>query len=345
MTTPFAKLGFIALLAGASANAQSLDSFYGHADNPVVVTMSNTSSNQLMVYGTNGTLLSALPTGGQGGVGGNAGGVAASGDDVAVVNFKSGTVSVFDRDVGRNNFYLKQIIPATGNPVSVAFNNNHLYILTTTHVESHARTPFGIKYNADGVVGLLLADGSAAQVGALNNQLIISEKNNVIESIPLWSNGAVTGSATLTMNIPANVAAPFGMATRGNDAYVTIAHADEIALVRNNDVLTVTPSVTQHAPCWAALDGPFLFTANSPSMSVSRYAVYGQKIIQDAAVAATFSGAPTDINASGNLAAVIDADGTNSHVSIFNVDEDGNLTLNGKATITGTATNGVAIVR
>lgn len=345
MINSFAKLGFMALLASASAGAHDFDNAYGHSDNPVVVTMSNTGNNMLLVYGTDGTPQHALPTGGQGGVSGNAGGVTANGDDVAVVNYNSGSVSVFDRDDRSGRFHLKQILSVTGNPVSVAFSSTHLYVLTTTHVESHARTPFGIRYNADGIAGLLLADGSAAQVGVLNDQLIISEKNNVIESVPLWGNGAVTGSATLTMHIPSNVNAPFGMATRGNNAYVTIAHADEVALVRNNDVLTVTPSVTQHAPCWATLDGPFLFTANSPSKSVSRYAVYGQKIVQDAAVTATFSGAPTDIDASGNVAAVIDADGTNSHVSIFNVDEDGNLALTGKATISGTATNGVAIVR
>jgi len=342
MTNPIAKLGVLSLLAAISANVLADSNFREH--DPVIVTMSNTSNNNLLAYSVDGTLVSWASTGGQGGVRGNAGGVTASGDDVAVVNFNSGTVSVFDRESG-SHFRLRQIIPTVGNPVSVAFNSNHLYILTTTHVESHARTPFGIRPNADGVVGLLLADGSAAQVGALNDQLIVSEKNNVIESISLGASGAVTGTATLTVNIPSNVNAPFGMATRGNDAYVTIAHADEIALVRNNNVLTVTPSNTQHAPCWAALDGPFLFTANSPSKSVSRYAVYGQKIVQDAAVAATFSGSPTDIAARGNVVAVIDADGATSRVSIFNNDEDGNLTLTGKVSLSGAATNGVAIVR
>jgi hypothetical protein len=78
---------------------------------------------------------------------------------------------------------------------------------------------------------------------------------------------------------------------------------------------------------------------------VSRYAVYGEKIIQDAAVVASFHGSPTDIAYRSNLAAVIDADGSVSHVSIFDVDEDGNFSLKGLATINNTATNGVAIVR
>ncbi len=342
MMNPIATLGFITLLAGASVGAHDIDNFRNN--DPVVVTTSNTSANSLLVYSEDGRLLNSVPTGGQGGVSGNAGGITISGDDVAVVNFNSGTVSIFDHDEG-SRFHLKQLIPTAGNPVSVAFSDNHLYILTTTHIESHLRAPFGIGYNADGVVSLFKSDGSAAQVGVLNDQLVITEKSNTIETIRLRDDGAVIAPARLTLNIPNNVNAPFGLATRGNNAYVTIAHADEIALVRNNDVLTITPSVTQHAPCWVALDGPFLFSANSPSKSVSRYAVYGQKIIQDAAVVAQLTGSPTDIAAGAGAVAVIDADSANSRVSIFNVDEDGNLTLKGVATLTGTATNGVAIVR
>jgi hypothetical protein len=45
------------------------------------------------------------------------------------------------------------------------------------------------------------------------------------------------------------------------------------------------------------------------------------------------------------LAAVVDADGTASHVSVFGVDEDGKFTLKGLATISTVATNGIAIVR
>ena len=139
--------------------------------------------------------------------------------------------------------------------------------------------------------------------------------------------------------------APFGLVTRGNNAYVTIAHSNEITLVRNGTVLTVTGSGTQNAPCWLTLVGPFLFSSNSPSMSVSRYAVYGQKIVQDAAVAAQFNGGPTDIASGGGLVAVIDGNGAVSHLSIFSVDEDGNLTLlQTAATISGAA-NGVAVVR
>jgi len=87
MRTIFA-LSMIALFAAASETT--------HADNQrtVVVTMSNATDNQLLVYDTAGTLVQSVPTLGQGGVGGNAGGVATRNGTVAVVNYGSQTVTV-----------------------------------------------------------------------------------------------------------------------------------------------------------------------------------------------------------------------------------------------------------
>jgi len=235
-------------------------------------------------------------------------------------------------------------IATASSPVSVAFGNNHLYILGTTEVESHRMYGSVVSLGADGVATLVKADGSAAQVGVVQDQLIVTEKSNAIESVTLNGEGEITGLATLVANIPSNVNAPFGLVTRGNDAYVTIAHANEISLVRNADILTITGSGTQNAPCWLALDGPFLFSSNTASLSISRFAVYGQKIVQDAAVAAKLNGGPIDIAQLAGVLAVIDSPGTVSHLSTFTVDEDGNLTLKASTTI-NSAANGVAIVR
>jgi hypothetical protein len=308
------------------------------AQNTLVVTASNATKNQLLVYDSTGRLIQTVSTRGQGGVGGNAGGIEERDGVLAVVNFGSQSVSIFER--AGNGFQMTQSVPAASSPVSVAFGAGHLYILGTTKVESHAMFGTHVSSSPDGVVGLLVADGSAAQVGVVPGEVVITEKSNVIETVNLRTDGAVSGSPTLVQNIPSNVNAPFGLVTRGNDAYVTIAHANEISLVRNGAVLTVTGSGTQSAPCWLTLVGPFLFSSNSPSKSVSRYAVYGQKIVQDAAVAAAFSGDPTDIDSRDGLVAVIDGSGT---LSIFSVDEDGNLTLQGSASIS-TAANGVAVV-
>lgn len=324
------------LLGAVSAHAQANLS-------PVVVTASNDAdSNQLLVYNTAGTLLQTIPTQGKGGVSGNAGGVMAHGNMVAVVNFGSNSVSILRREP--SGLHVSEVIQVALPPVSVAFGHHHLYVLETTQVESYEVLGSNVSSTSDGVATLFKADGSAAQVGVLPNRLIITEKSNAIETVDLIDDGAASGVASLVRNIPANVNTPLGLVTRGNNAYVTIAHADEISLVRNEAVLTVTPSVTQHAPCWLTLVGPFLFSSNSPSMSVSRYAVHGQKIVQDAAVAAQFNGAPTDIDSGDGLVAVIDGSGAMSHLSIFSVDEDGNLTLKVATTISAKI-NGVAIVR
>ncbi|MFL6699872.1 MAG: hypothetical protein ACJ8GJ_22100 [Vitreoscilla sp.] len=332
--------GAAVLLLGAATAACA----EGASRGALVLTASNATTNELLVLNAAGTLLKRIPTQGQGGVSGNAGGIAANRDRVAVVNFGSSNVSIFERDDGGRHFRLERVIPTVGSPVSVAFGNDHLYVLTTTHIESHRAGPWGVQPNVDGQAQLLHGDASAAQVGVLKGELIFTEKSNAIETVRLAGDGAVAGSAVLVAAIPANVDAPFGLATRGDEAYVTIAHADEISLVRNDTVLAVTPSGTQHAPCWVALDGPFLFSANSPSKSVSRYAVYGQKIIQDAAVVTTFTGNPTEIVYRDGLAAVIDAAGGISRVSVFKVDEDGNFASQGVATLSGVATNGLAIV-
>jgi len=308
---------------------------------PLIITASNNSANnQLLVYNASGTLLQSVPTGGQGGATGNAGGIQVKGGLVAVVNFGSQSVSIFELSGGQ--FVMKQSIPTLSSPVGVAFGGDHLYVLGTTRVESHAIVGSYVTPSPDGAAALLLADGSAAQVGVLPQELIIAEKNNVIETVGL-TRGAVTGVATLVHNIPDNVNTPFGLVTRGVNAYVTIAHANEISLVRNDTVLTTTGSGTQMSPCWLTLAGPFLFSSNSPSKSISKYVVYGQKITQETAVAALLNGAPTDIASAAGLLSVIDGDGDASHLSIFAMDADGNLTLLAAVRIPG-AINGVAIV-
>lgn len=323
------------LLVAAAGVIQAAD------PSALIVTASNATSNQLLVYNTGGQLVQTLSTKGTGGASGNAGGIETRGGLVAVVNFGSKSVTIFERFF--NTFQLTQVVPTVANPVSVAFGVDHLYILGAAKVESHAMFGTYVNPNPDGVVALLVADGSAAQVGVLPGQLIITEKSATIETVNLLANNAVSGAATLVKNIPASPLAPFGLITRGNDAYVTVAHSNDVTLVRDGTVLTVVQPGLQAAPCWLALSGPFLYSSNSPSMSVSRFAVYGQKIVLDAEVAAKFTGTPTDMDTKEGMLAVIDGAASSSHLSLFSKDEDGNLTLEYVKTISG-AINGVAIV-
>jgi len=334
----FWLIASVAVLAAAAVAAEK--------EGALIVTMSNAANNELLVYDQHGASLQSVATNGKGGVSGNAGGIEARGNLVAAVNFGSSSVSLFERTDRR--LTLRQVVAVASGPVSVAFGRDHLYILGATRVESHRLLGSSVAESADGSAMLLKADGSAAQVGVVPNALVITEKSNVIETVALNGDGSIAGPATLVRNIPANVDAPFGLIARGPNAYVTIAHADEISLVRNGAVVTTTPSSSfpgpvQHAPCWLALAGSFLFSANSPSQSVSRYAVYGDKIVPDLAIAATFSGLPTDVDAGGGLLATIDGEGSVTHISIFSLDDAGNLTLQGRAT-TANPANGIVIL-
>ena len=333
----FRSFGILMTFLGAATAVQASGS-----RTTLVVTASNAPQNQLLVYNSAGQLLQTVSTQGQGGVGGNAGGLEARGNLLAVVNFGSQSVSLFERQ--GDSFQMTQWVPTVSSPVSVAFGGDHLYILGTTTVESHRMFGSSVNSAPDGTVPLLIADGSAAQVGVVLNQLVITEKSNMIETVQLLPGGAAGGVPTMVLNIPSNVNAPFGLVTRGNDAYVTIAHANEISLVRDGSVLTVTGSGTQSAPCWLTLVGPFLYSSNSPSMSVSRYAVYGQTIVQDSAVAAQLNGSPTDIASGDGLVAVIDSNASVSHLSIFKITEDGNLVLLQAADNISLGANGVAVI-
>jgi len=61
-------------------------------------------------------------------------------------------------------------------------------------------------------------------------------------------------------------------------------------------------------------------------------------------VAATLNGSPTDIDSGDGLVAVIDGNAPLTHLSIFDIDKDGDLALRATATI-NLAANGVAVVR
>ena len=120
----------------------------GAADKTLVVTSSNAATNELLVYNTGGSLVQNVATQGAGGVGDNAGGIATAQDTLAVVNFGSQSVTLFNH--GLDGFAVQQVVPSASNPVSVAFGDDHLYVLGTTTVESHRRRQSAVDVDPDG---------------------------------------------------------------------------------------------------------------------------------------------------------------------------------------------------
>jgi hypothetical protein len=216
-------------------------------------------------------------------------------------------------------------------------------------VESHTVRDSIVDINPDGVIVLLRADGSAAQVGVVGDQLVMSEKSGAIEVADLRE-GAVVGPA-VAVQIPADSDTPFGLVTRGGNGYVTIAHSDEISLIKNGQLVALAATGSgfpngpgQQAPCWVTLVGPYLFTSNSPSHTISRLVATGHNIVLEAPVVAHTTGAPIDIAADGSLLAVVEDNGNGqAHLTQFRIDDDGNL-AQVVTTAIGSAANGVAIV-
>ncbi|HEU4893877.1 MAG TPA: hypothetical protein VFT47_20120 [Vicinamibacterales bacterium] len=329
-----ALLGSVGTLFAADRNA------------PLVVTASNGPQNQLLVFDAAGQLLQSVATLGQGGAGNNAGGIATFGELVAVVNFGSQNVSTFVR--GDDGFTLRDLLPVASSPLSVAFGKDHLYVLGTATVESHALSADAIDPVADGTAALIAADGSAAQVGVVGNHLVITEKSGVVETVELRG-GAVTGAAAALALPAAALATPFGFTTRGANAYVTVAGSDLVTVVRNGELVAAVATgipggAGQQSPCWAALVGPYLFTSNTPSHSVSRFVAASTSLFLDRAVAAQTVGTPSDIAAEGGLLALIEGNGGGTaHVTLFRITADGDLEQTASTAIASPA-NGIAIV-
>jgi hypothetical protein len=312
----------------------------------VVLTSSNALNNELLVFDEAGALVEAVPTLGQGGVGGNAGGVASTDALVAVVNAGSQDVSVFSRVDG--SFVLQQVVPVSSRPVSVAFGKDHLYVLGAATVESHRLAIDAVDPAADGIATLLIGDGSAAQVGVAGEELIVTEKSGVIERVSLRA-GGVWGSP-VAVDVPVGLGnTPFGLVTRGDTTFVTVAASDAVLVVKGGVVTgsatTGTPGgAGQHSPCWIVVVGPYLFTTNSPSHSVSRLVATGRAVLLDEGIAAQTNGAPIDIDSDGEIVAVLEADpGGVAHLTQFRLAADGTLTRTVSTPI-ASAANGVVVV-
>ncbi len=319
---------------------------------PLLLTATNGKANYLAVINTRTKQVDYVATGGVGGVGGNAGGVAVAGDLAAVVNFGSSNVTVFVRQ--GNWMQPAQVITTASKPVSVAFGSDHLIVLEQTSAESFAIAGNTVAAKSDGNVPLLKGDGSAGQVVAYRGGAIYTEKSGSVGVLNFGIPGLV-GPSVPVSGLPsaANFDTPLGMVARGANAYVTIAHSDLELLVTNGAVVSSATGgvpykdalgVLIHAPCWNALYGQFLYSADSPSKQLRRYLVSDTNVFIDKQTAAKLTGGPTDLDIRGRILGVIDGgDGTNSNASVFNIDSEGELTLRFAVKIAG-AINGTAII-
>ena len=324
------------------------------AEDPLLLTATNGTNNSLAVIDTRTRQVSYVPTGGAGGVGGNAGGVAVQGKLAAVINFGSTNVTIFVRR--GNAMQPTQMIKTSSQPVSVAFGHGHLLVLGQTTVDSFP--VYGnMVGNNDGTMPLARSDKTAAQIVSFDGGVAYSETSGVLTELSVSTEAAagVSGPA-VSVALPAapNNNTPLGMIGRGANIYLTIAHSDLEALIVGGKIVSTASGPTPfmdafgnltHAPCWNALSGQFLYSSDSPGKQVLRFLVSDTNVFFDKPAAATLAGAPTDIDVSGSLLGVIDSgDGVNANASVFNIDAEGELTLIFSVKIPGSI-NGAALIR
>jgi hypothetical protein len=323
----------------------------------LVVTMTNDPiENRINVYDADThELLQSLSTHGKGGVGGNARGVKQyDGELVAAVNNGSNTVAVFMRDADVLKF--DKVVSTTSAPVSVDFENDHMYVAGATTVDSFALHQNTVEW-LDGTSGLELVgggappNGSTAQVGVINDkQLLVTLKTDpdpgTVDLVSL-DEGRVTGAVPTAVSAPQGTLTPFGFAVyRDGTAVITLAHSSQDGLFRNGAFTSVVDA-GQAADCWATRVGKYVFTANTGSKTISRLIGTGSHVFVDSQVAAAIAtgGAPADIDADAGVLGVIDHGAGQSHLSLFSYNEFGELTAQGTPITVGVAdANGVAIL-
>jgi hypothetical protein len=338
----------LAALCGAGLQAQGLAA----ADHdPLFLTATNGAANYLAVVNTRTRDMSFVATGGAGGASGNAGGVAVSGELAAAVNFGSSNVTVFMRR--GNAMQVSQTIKTASKPVSVAFGHDHLVVLGTTMVESFPVSGNKVAENSDGAVALLKGDGTAGQVVTFDGGAMYSETSGDIGMVTFGVPGLTGPSVPVALPPAPNNNTPLGMIGRGANVYATIAHSDLEALVVGGKIVSMAVGPTPfmdasggltHAPCWNALFGQFLFSADSPGKQLLRYLVSDSNIFFDKANVAQLTGSPTDLAIQGHVLGVIDGgDGTTSNASLFDIDSEGELRLRFAVKIAGPI-NGAAII-
>ena len=256
------------------------------------------ANNQIKVYdAVNGNLLQTLSTDGKGAASGNARGIREYGGTLlAAVNSGSNSVAIFEW-FGNNNLRFERTVSTSSAPVSVDFANNHMYVAGASSVDSFVMFGTSVGW-MDGTTGLTLfgggvpPGGSAAQVGALNNNtLLVTLKTDpipgTVDVVALKSDGGVAGTLPTAVSAPAGSLTPFGFSV----------YPDGTALIT---------LAGQSADCWSTIAGKYVFTVNTGSKTISRLVGTGNNIFVDSGVAATIATglAPADIDAAGGILGV-----------------------------------------
>ena len=237
-----------------------------------------------------------------------------------------------------------QLATDCSKPDSVALTGDRLFVVGATCVETYT---WPSAHNEGPVV--TLTDPSAAQIAVGQTWAAVTLSSGSVLQLPLSGGGDLSGTIK-TIALPDNAnMVPLGAAFWKNDLGFTPAHSpDSFALLNENGdlhpIAGPTPPFPVNAPCWVAKGpGNTWCTGNSPGQAISIFFSDGRGGLFYKSV--TLPGAPTDITVSDDQKwlAVIYAAGSDAHVSLFSIDEYGDLTHVATSNAIGvTAFSGVA---
>src|SRR5208282_395929 len=320
------------LLAPAAASAHTTNS-PGHGDDGgargAVFTMSNAvTGNTVIAYaiGPSGKLTSAgnFSTGGTGtGLSlADQGALALTADHrfLFVVNAGDNTVSVLAVQAFSSHapiLTLLNVVASQGiQPVSVTVHGSLVYVLnagnatTSGNIAGFFLTFWGKLYPIPGSSQPLSTTAPTGPAEIAFNPdgsvLVVTEKaTSLIDTYPVnfW------GVAQSPVVTPSNGSTPYGFAFGGRGTLV-VSDAGPGALssysvARNGQLTVLSGTVTdgQLAPCWVAVSGPYAFTTNAHSDTISTYQVgWGGALSLVSAVTATTGAADTDMAVGGSHA-------------------------------------------
>ena len=338
----------LAFLALGSARAADQNDIF------VLTSTNDPAGNQVVVFQLHAastsslTFVKALPTGGKGGAGGNAGALQFHDSFGAVVNFGSNNLTRLLRDENSiRTAGTVDLAPTCTQPDSVALNGAHAFVLGSNCAESHSWPGGGLEGNL-----VALSDSSGAQIVAGKTWAAVTLKSGSVLQLSLSEEGALTGNST-TFTLPSNANnTPLGAAFWGDILGFNPAHSpDSFALVdKQGDVFPVLgpqPAYPSNAPCWLAKGpGNIWYSGNSPGQAVSIFFSDGRGGTFYKSV--SLPGTPTDVSVSRDnewLAVIYTAaDGSGARVAVFAIDNYGDLSLAATSKPVGAASfNGVAI--
>ena len=351
----------VAVLAGVGGRADAHGS--GHDDGArTVYTLSNAAAgNEVLAFvpGAGGLVAAGHTASGGQGTGGGLGSQGAlaldeDGRRLVVVNAGSDDLSLFAVRKDGSLRLLDRVASGGDKPVSVAVHDDTVYALNSGDdtISGFRLRDRSLQAIAGSTRHLSGSGGAQVSFTSSGRQLVVTEKaTNTIDVFPV-ERGGTPGAPRSNASVGAT---PFGFAFDEHNHLIVsnaaggAAGASSVSsyTVRRDGSLKVLDgpvATTQSAACWVAIAGPYAYTTNTASGTVSglRLGENGAlSLLDPSGVAAATGTTPIDAATAGGSLYTLN---TGSHtITVHAIAADGSLSAQGAATGLPTGAVGLAV--